>query len=98
MMMVTSSARRGAEGSYIFFALACGITWVLATPLAIAWSQRAQPAPWAAALAGLSALGPTLAALVIAWRRRELGAVFGRWRTNPIWILIAFLVLPAVHL
>jgi membrane protease YdiL (CAAX protease family) len=46
-------------------------------------------------MVGLGALGPTLAALIIAAPRRELREVFGRWKTRPTWIFLG-LVLPLV--
>ncbi len=70
------------EGLVLFFALACGITWLLAAPVALAWMRHQAPAPGAVACAGLSAFGPTLAALIVAGRRGELGSVFGRWRAT----------------
>jgi membrane protease YdiL (CAAX protease family) len=85
-------ARAPARGSfdlYIYFALACSLTWVLAWPAARAWIQGRAPSAGAVAGAGLSAFGPLLAALAVAGRRRGLGQVFGRWRTNPAWVLLA---------
>ena len=81
-----------------FFALACGITWTLDLPLALAWATNATPPAYAMTMVGLGALGPALAAFVIAARRRELDRVFGRWRTNPIWIVVGLFVPLAVHL
>jgi membrane protease YdiL (CAAX protease family) len=90
-------APAGAEGTYAYFALACGITWVLAWPAALAWMGHRAPSPLAVACAGLSAFGPLLAALAIAGPRRQLGQVFGRWRTNPAWILLALAGPALVH-
>src|SRR4051812_17860132 len=87
-----------ARGTYRFFTLACGLTWLLAAPAALAWARHLAPPPYAIAGAGLSAFGPTLAALIVAAPRRELGEVFGRWRANPLWIVVALLATPAVHL
>jgi membrane protease YdiL (CAAX protease family) len=36
--------------------------------------------------------------LAIAGRRRQLRGVFGRWRTNPLWIVIALFIPMAVQL
>ncbi len=83
--------------AYAFFALACGITWLLAVPAALAWTRREMPPPYAVACAGLSAFGPTLAALAIAGSRGQLGDVFGRWRTNPAWVIAALLAPFVVH-
>jgi membrane protease YdiL (CAAX protease family) len=86
-----------ARSTGAFFAIACVTTWLLALPTAQAWMHHQTPPPYAIALAGLSAFGPMLAALVVAGRRGQLGQVFGRWRTNPLWILVALLGAPLVH-
>ncbi len=91
------------DGIPAFFALACGLTWLLDTPLVWAWTHHREPAAWALALAGLSAFGPTLAAVALAAPRGELGLVFGRWRANPLWVVLAlftpmFLHFPATML
>ena len=91
-------SRSDTDGTTAYFALACGITWLLAAPAALAYLRHQTPAPGALAGAGLSAFGPLLAALAVAGPRRQLRQVFGRWRTNPIWILAGLLMLPAVHL
>jgi uncharacterized protein len=88
----------GRNDAYLFFALACGITWVLDLPLVLAWATNAAPPPYAMPMVGLGACGPTLAAFAIAARRHQLRGVFGRWRTNPIWIVVGLLVPLAVHL
>lgn len=86
------------DGVYPFFALACAITWGLDLPYVLACLRHETPPPWALNLTGLGAFGPMLAALVIAGRRRELGSVFGRWRTNPLWILVGLALSPCLHL
>jgi membrane protease YdiL (CAAX protease family) len=83
---------------FLFFALACGITWALDAPLALAWATHSAPPPYALPMVGLGAWGPTLAALLIAARRRALRDVFGRWRTNPAWIVLGLFVPMAVQL
>lgn len=83
---------------YLFFALACGITWLLDAPLALAWTSQLPPPSYAMPLVALGAFGPTLAASAIALRRRELRDVFGRWRTNPVWIVVALVAPMAIHL
>ena len=83
---------------YVFFLLACGITWTLDLPLAISWATKATPPGYAMTLVGLGAWGPTLAAFVLAARRHDLRSVFGRWRTNPLWIGVALLLPLAVQL
>jgi membrane protease YdiL (CAAX protease family) len=81
-----------------FFVLACAITWTLDAPLAFAFATRQTPPSYALSLVGLGAFGPTIAAFAIAFRRDELGEVFRRWRTNPIWILAALAAPFVVHL
>jgi membrane protease YdiL (CAAX protease family) len=39
-----------------------------------------------------------LAVLAVAGPRHQLGAVFGRWRTNPMWLALALVAPPAVHI
>jgi uncharacterized protein len=87
----------GRSDAYLFLALACAITWVLDFPLAFAWATHREPAPYAMPMVGLGAWGPTLAAFVIAARRHQLRGVFGRWRTNPIWIAVGLFVPLAVQ-
>jgi membrane protease YdiL (CAAX protease family) len=87
----------GADGTFMFFAGACTLTWLLAVPVAWAQMQHRAPPPSAVGCAGLSALGPLIAAWTMAWRRRQLRVVFGRWRTNVAWIVIALFVPAAVH-
>jgi membrane protease YdiL (CAAX protease family) len=81
-----------------YFALACGTTWALALPAALAWSAHRPPSPLAVGCAGLSAFGPTIAALVLSRPGQRLRQVFGRWRANPAWILAALAAAPLVHL
>jgi membrane protease YdiL (CAAX protease family) len=94
---VAATADSDGTGTATFFALACATTWTLALPAATAWMQHQTPPPYAIACAGLSAFGPLLAALAVAGPRRQLGQVFGRWRTNPLWILLALAGAPLVH-
>jgi CAAX protease family protein len=94
---LTEPAHRRGD-VYVFLVLACLVTWALDVPMARAMLAGREPGPTALALAGLGAFGPTLAALLVAGRRRELGDVFGRWRTRPIWILVALGTMPALHL
>lgn len=80
-----------------FFALAFGITWVLAAPVDIAWVRHVPPSPFAVGCAGLSAFGPLFAALIIAGRQKQLRGVFGRWRSNPAWIVLALFTPMFMH-
>ncbi len=82
----------------LFFVLACGITWLMDLSLVLAWTQQIEPPAHALPLAGLGAFGPTLAAVVVAGWRHELRGVFGRWRTNPLWIAVGLLMPGALHL
>lgn len=95
---MANDATAGWRDVGLFFALACGITWALDVPLVLAWFAGVPPPAHAMAMAGLGAFGPTIAALVVAGRRGELGAVFGRWRTGPLWLLIAVALPGALHL
>jgi hypothetical protein len=99
-MEASTSARApvGRHDVYLFFALACAITWALDLPLVLAWTRHAEPPAYALPLAGLGAFGPTLAAFLIAARRRALGDVFGRWRTRPVWIVVGLFLPMALHL
>ena len=90
--------KSGGDGVTLFFALACAITWTMASGAALAWMHHQSPSPLAVTGAGLSAFGPLLAALAVAGRQRQLRQVFGRWRTRPAWVLLALLAAPLVHL
>jgi membrane protease YdiL (CAAX protease family) len=87
-----------AEGTYLYFALACAFTWVCGAPMARATMRGLAPSEAAMGLVALGAFGPTLVALVLASIRGERAAVFGRWRTNPVWPLVGLLSMPALHL
>jgi membrane protease YdiL (CAAX protease family) len=92
-----SPTRAPGDGLVSFYVLSCGATWLFALPAALAWSRHATPSPIAVACAGLSAFGPTLAAYVIARRRGALRETFGRWRSNPGWVLGALAMAPVIH-
>ncbi len=94
----STSAPMGRDDVLLFFALACGITWLLDVPLAIAWATNATPPSYAMPMVGFGALGPSFAAFIVAARRRELRGVFGQWRTSPLWILLGLLLPMAVQL
>lgn len=85
------------DGVLVFFALACGITWLLAFPLTYSWVQQSAPPAYAIPMAGLSALGPTLAAIAVAWPRGELRSVFDRWRTPLLWVAVGLFTPTALH-
>jgi membrane protease YdiL (CAAX protease family) len=85
-------------GIVVFFVLACGITWALDAPWAWACATGTEPSAAAFALTGLGALGPTVAALAVAWRQRDLRRTFGRWKTDPRWIVVALLLPATLHL
>lgn len=82
----------------LFFALACAITWLLELSLVLAYLRGETPPEHALPLAGLGAFGPTLAALLVAARRHELRGVFGRWRCNPLWVVLALFTPGLLHL
>jgi membrane protease YdiL (CAAX protease family) len=88
-----------------FFALAFCLSWAYWVPLALArfgWLPFSLPASLVA-LAGLGTLGPTLAALVVAFREQR-GTGIGRllkqwqWRAKWRWLGAATLVYPALAL
>jgi len=81
-----------------FFSVACALTWLLGLPTAVAWMRHDAPSPLAVACAGLSAFGPLLAALVFVVPERRLGALFGRFRTNPGWVALALAAPFVIHL
>jgi membrane protease YdiL (CAAX protease family) len=73
--------------------LACGITWLLALPATLTFSRGGAPSPLEVAGAGLSAFGPSFAALVFSFREGSTREVFTRFRTAPGWLGWAFLAL-----
>jgi len=91
-------ASAGRHDLHRFFVLACAITWLLDLPLALSWWSQTPPPAYAMTMVGLGALGPTLAALIVAAPRRELRDGFGRWRTRPTWVVLGLLLPPAVQL
>lgn len=88
----------GPYDSYLFLALSCAITWALDFPMAHACVTHTAPPPYALPMAGLGALGPTLAALVLGLYRKDVRSTFARWRAPPVWILVALLLPAAIHL
>ena len=87
-----SNAPDATKDVWLYYGLACAITWTSAIPTATAWIRHEAPGPGAIAAAGLSALGPLIAAFVIALARRDLRGVFGRWRTPWMWPLLALMI------
>jgi membrane protease YdiL (CAAX protease family) len=95
---VPRASEGGARGAYVVLALSCFITWQLSAPMAlVTWSGETAPA-LVLAFAGLSAFGPTLAALAVGGMRRELPEIFGRWRTRWTWVALGLLAMPLLHL
>lgn len=86
-----------SDGLWAYFALAVGITWACDLPIALATWRGEAPGGLAIAGAALSAWGPTIAAAIVARRTGGLRDVFGRWRTNPAWVLVALALIPAAH-
>jgi membrane protease YdiL (CAAX protease family) len=89
---MTTGPQKAASSLWLYYALACAISWSSAWPAASAWLQHEQPAAGAVAWAGVSALGPLIAAFALALPGKQLGAVFGRWRTPLVWPALALLV------
>jgi membrane protease YdiL (CAAX protease family) len=95
----TSSDADSTASVWLFFALACAITWLCDVPLVLARLKGVAPPAYAIPLAVFGAFGPTLAALVMAgFRPGSLRDVFGRWKTAPHWILIGLLAPLGLHL
>lgn len=94
---MTDAPADDSKGSTLFCVLACALTWALAVPAILAWRANVPPPPFALACAGLSAFGPTIAATLVAAPQRRLREVFGRWRTNVLWVIAVFFVPMAVH-
>jgi uncharacterized protein len=97
MKQTADSTPSDATTLYAYFALACVITWLLAVPAASAWLRHEAPGAFAVACAGLSAFGPLLALWIVA-SRAQRRAAFGRWRTNPAWVVLSLLAPLAIHL
>lgn len=87
-----------SDGLGTFVALAWGTTWLLELPLAASWLRGLPGEPYMFALAGLSAFGPTCAALVVARRQRRIRDVFGRFRAAPLWVALALVTPLVLHL
>lgn len=86
------------RASLVAFSLAaCGVTWALAAPSVLAASRQEAPAPAALALAGLSAFGPTIAALLVARGRDERRDIFARPLGSPGVALLCLLLPMALH-
>jgi len=95
----SSSDADDTTSVWLFFALACVITWLCDVPLVLARIQGVAPPSYAVPLAVVGAFGPTLAALIMTGLRPSaLRDVFARWRTAPQWILIGLFTPLALHL
>ncbi len=94
--MTIPDAERRATDAYLFFALACAITWALDAPVVIAMIAGRTPPEIAMLMGGIGALGPTIAAMIVSrWRG---GEGFARWRVHPGWIVLGLVAMPALHL
>lgn len=82
---------------YLYCAIACVVTWLLAAPLALEWMRHEPQSALAVACAGFSAFGPLVAVLLVA-TRRERREIFGRFRAAPHWIALALIAPLAIHL
>jgi membrane protease YdiL (CAAX protease family) len=95
---MAESPKSTGRDVYSFFALAFAITWLLDLPWVLASLRHEAPPPYALALTGLGAFGPTLAALAIGAYRGGLRDIFGRWRTSPVWIVVALALTFPLHI
>jgi membrane protease YdiL (CAAX protease family) len=87
-----------SDGTPLFFALACAITWTCDLPVLVAALRGVDPPPYALPLAGLGAFGPTLAALLVARRLGSGARIFGPWRARPALVLLALFTPLLLHL
>lgn len=93
----TSRDAHDPKRVYLFFALACGLTWALSAPAALTFIQAQPLSPAVMAMAGLSAWGPTLAAVAVAGSGHRRG-VFRPFLAHPGWVLLALLTPLLLHL
>jgi len=91
-------AHAASDGLLAFIGLAWGTTWALCLPLVLTSARGLPPHPILFALAGLSALGPSFAAFIVARRQGRLREVFGQFRTHPGWLIAALLTPLCLHL
>lgn len=86
MLSFTADARSSSLRSvYFYYALACALTWSLSLPATLAFLRHEAPSALATTGAGLSALGPLFAALLLSLRDGTVGSVF-RIRTSAPWL------------
>ncbi len=88
----TVDSPRPLRRVFLYYALACGITWGLGLPATLSFLARQTPSPLEVAGAGLSAFGPLVAATVLALRDGSVREVF-RIRTKSRWLLWTALAL-----
>jgi membrane protease YdiL (CAAX protease family) len=91
---VVVSSERSLREVFVYYALACALTWALGLPATLAFLRHEAPSAAATAAAGLSALGPLFAALVVGLHQGSVRRVF-RIRTSSSWMLWAALALLA---
>jgi uncharacterized protein len=95
---VSQTGGSGSDGFWGFVAIAWGATWLSSLPLAWSWLHRLPGEPYMFALAGLSAFGPSIAAFVVARRTGRLREVFGRFRPQLPWMVLALVTPWLLHL
>jgi len=86
------SKSRPLANVWFFYALACLLTWALALPATLAFLEGRAPSGLAVAGAGLSALGPLMAAVIASIRDRSTREVF-RVRTAAPWLRLTLVAL-----
>jgi membrane protease YdiL (CAAX protease family) len=96
--VLSGSARERARDVLPYFVLACALTWLADAPWVFACMRGREPPAYALPLLGLGAFGPTAAAALLAWRHKQLGEVFGRWRAPLAWIALALALTTLLHL
>lgn len=81
---------------YVFLALACLITWALDVPWVLACLRGETPSETAGLLTGLGALGPTIAAVIVALATKSR-PIFGTFRFPWRWLVPSLLLSFGVH-
>jgi membrane protease YdiL (CAAX protease family) len=94
----TAAPQERTTGVALYFVLACALSWSLSVPLMLAWGTHVTPPPYALPMMGFGAFGPLLAAWIVGARTHTLRDIFGHWRTNPAWIVVALFAPMAIHL
>ena len=83
---------------WAFFVGACAVTWACAAPMTVAVLRHEAPSEGAMSLAGLSAFGPTIAAVAVTAKWGRVRRIFGPWRTPLLWLVLALAIPIGINL